>query len=416
MNIIVANGSGYDELIDILKNKTIRTVYQPIVGLDDGHILGYEALSRGPHNSFLESPANLFDIAEKFNRLWEVELLCRTKALENAEELPKGKLLFINVNPEMIKDRKFKKGTTKEYISQFGMNPSNIIFEITEKTAVSDYKSFRKTIDNYVSQGYKIAIDDTGEGYSGLRLLAETNPHYIKIDMALIRDIDKDIIKQELMKTFYSFAKIAGMKLIAEGIETINELNTLIDIGIHYGQGYFLGKPEEKFHLIDDNIKTLIYSRHQLKENNKNCLHEIQIGDIARTDKNLEVTSTIKEAYETIQSTHNLQGVVVCHEIQPIGLIMKSKLELEVALKFKKDEFFNEKIENIMEKNPLILDYSISIKEACKRATSRREDNIYDYIIVTKNNKYYGVVPVRKLLTILNDQMDNLHYICSLTS
>ncbi len=113
MNLVLKNGSRYNELIDILKNKSIRTVYQPIVGLNDGHILGYEALSRGPRDSFFESPANLFDTAEKFNQLWEVELLCRTKALENASGLPKGKLLFINVNPEMIKDRKFKKGSTK---------------------------------------------------------------------------------------------------------------------------------------------------------------------------------------------------------------------------------------------------------------------------------------------------------------
>lgn len=266
MNLVLRRNSNYNEFIDILKNKSIRTVYQPIVGLDDGHILGYEALSRGPRDSFFESPTALFDTAEKFNRLWEVEMLCRTKALENARRLPKGKLLFINVNPEMIKDRKFKKGSTKEYISRFGINPSSIIFEITEKTAVTDYKIFRKTIDNYISQGYKIAIDDTGAGYSGLRLLAETHPQYIKIDMALIRDIDKERIKQELMKTFCSFAKITNMRLIAEGIETIGELNTLIDIGVQYGQGYFLQRPGNEFTSIDQSVKERIILRNQAKD------------------------------------------------------------------------------------------------------------------------------------------------------
>lgn len=407
MSTPAKNICDYNELIQILRNKSIRTVYQPIVSLDNGHILGYEALSRGPCDSFFESPGNLFDAAEHFNRLWELELLCRTKALENARELPTGKLLFINVNPEIIKDRKFKKGSTKDYISKFGMNPSNIIFEITEKTAVSDYKSFRKTIENYISQGYKIAIDDTGAGYSGLRLLTETRPQYIKIDMALVRDIDKESIKQELMKTFYSFAKITNMQLIAEGIETVNELNTLIDIGVQYGQGYFFQRPAAEFTSIGQQVKEKIVSRHQLKVKNETHLYEMKIGEIARIDKVIETTSSIGQVNEALQNVQNLQGLVVCDQTQPVGLIMKSKLYLETSLRSKSDEFLKESIVKIMEKNPLILDYSTSVQEACRKATARSDSNIYDYLIVTQNNKYYGIVSVRKLLTVLNDRIED---------
>jgi EAL domain-containing protein (putative c-di-GMP-specific phosphodiesterase class I)/CBS domain-containing protein len=406
VNIPVGNISDYNELIQILKNKSIRTVYQPIVSLDDGHVLGYEALSRGPCDSFFESPGNLFHVAEHFNRLWELELLCRTKALENARELPTGKLLFINVNPEVIKDRKFKKGSTKDYISKFGMNPSNIIFEITEKTAVSDYKSFRKTIDNYISQGYKIAIDDTGAGYSGLRLLTETRPQYIKIDMALVRDIDKESIKQELMKTFYSFAKITNMQLIAEGIETINELNTLIDIGVQYGQGYFLQRPVAEFTPITQQVKEKIISRYRLKVKTETDLYEMKIGEIARIDKAIETTSSIGQVNENLQNSQNLQGLVVCNQTQPVGLIMKSKLDMEIALRSKSDGFLKEDIGKIMEKNPLILDYFTSLQEACRKVAARSDGNIYDYLIVTKNNEYYGIVSVRRLLTALNDRIE----------
>ncbi len=406
VDLALKNASTYNEFIGILKNKSIRTVYQPIVGLDDGDILGYEALSRGPRDSFFESPANLFDAAEKFNRLWEVEMLCRTKALENANRLPQGKLLFINVNPEMIKDRKFKKGSTKEYISKFGMNPSSIIFEITEKTAISDYKSFRKTIDNYISQGYKIAIDDTGAGYSGLRMLAETHPQYIKIDMELVRDIDKDIIKQELMKTFYSFAKITNMRLIAEGIETINELNTLIDIGVDYGQGYFLQRPGENFSGISQSVKEIIVSRNMMKDFAMISLNEIKIGEIARIDKILQRHSSIGEVYEILQNDYNLQGIVICNQREPVGLMMKPKLKLEIALRLKKEDFLKENVEEIMENNPLILDYAVSVKEACRKVISRREENIYDYCIVTKEQNYYGVVPVGTLLNFINESKE----------
>jgi hypothetical protein len=225
--------------------------------------------------------------------------------------------------------------------------------------------------------------------------------------MALVRDIDKDIIKQELMKTFYSFAKITNMRLIAEGIETINELNTLIDIGVHYGQGYYLQKPATGFPIFNQHVKEMIIFRNQLKDKAETCLQEMKIGEIARIDKGLEVTSSIGEAYEALKSVYQLQGIAVCNQTQPVGLIMRSKLDLEMALSSKKDELLKEDIEIIMERTPLILDYAISIQEACRKATARREENLYDYVIVTKENQYYGVLSVRKLLIVLNDRFEN---------
>jgi len=234
-----------NSLQQIIKNKNIRTLFQPIISLTDGNILGYEALSRGPFGSELERPDALFKAAEEHNLVWEVEYLCRIKAFESASKQKIGKMLFINVDPKIIYNEKFKSGFTSDFIKEYDINPRNIIFEITEKSSVEDYKVFRRIIDNYTNQGYKIALDDTGAGYSGLRMIAETNPQYIKIDMELIRDIDKKPINQALVKALKEFASATNMDIIAEGIETKNELKTIIDIGIKYGQGYLLQKPME---------------------------------------------------------------------------------------------------------------------------------------------------------------------------
>ena len=104
------------ELNKIILEKNISTVFQPIVCLRDGNIIGYEALSRGPESSTLQSPINLFKAAETYNMTWELELLCRTKALEKARFIGKDKFLFINVDPLIFKDKKFNKGFTIEYI------------------------------------------------------------------------------------------------------------------------------------------------------------------------------------------------------------------------------------------------------------------------------------------------------------
>ncbi|NSB25823.1 EAL domain-containing protein [Clostridium saccharoperbutylacetonicum] len=236
-----------EELENIIENKNISTVYQPIVSLLDGEIIGYEALSRGPKDSPLQNPDKLFTAAQVYNKTWELEQLCRIKAIERAADIDKNKYLFINVDPYIFKDEKFKKGFTKEFLEQHNMSPDSIIFEITEKTCIEDYKSFRQALNNYVEQGYKIAIDDTGSGYSGLKMLNETKPHYVKIDMDLIRNVNEDFFKQSLLECFVKLSEATNMKLIAEGIETEEELKTLINLGVYAGQGFFLSRPAGNF-------------------------------------------------------------------------------------------------------------------------------------------------------------------------
>jgi len=207
----------------IINNKEIKTVFQPIISLRDGNILGHEALSRITCESEIENPDMLFTIAGEYNRLWDLELLCRTTALEAAYKFmvpPYSKKLFLNVNPNIMHDESFKKGFTKGFLMQYKIIPENIIFEITERNVIDDITSFKATIDHYKGQNYKIAIDDTGAGYSGLNLISDVNPNYIKLDMKLIRGVDTDSLKFTIVKGMVEFSKASNTYLIAEGIET----------------------------------------------------------------------------------------------------------------------------------------------------------------------------------------------------
>ena len=236
----------HKQLNAVIDNSDIKIVFQPIVSLRDGSVLGYEALSRGPLDTALQNPDALFGVAMECGKLWDLELLCRTKALESACLYGGDIKLFLNVNPYVIHDEKFKSGFTKEYLKNFDFNPENIFFEITEKSALEDSDGFKKTIEHYKRQNYKIAIDDAGAGYSGLNMITDVHPHYIKLDMNLIRDIDKDGYKRVLVKSLYEFCRYANVSLIAEGIETENEMEALIDIGVHYGQGFFIQRPDQQ--------------------------------------------------------------------------------------------------------------------------------------------------------------------------
>ncbi|MGE5630975.1 MAG: EAL domain-containing protein [Caulobacteraceae bacterium] len=255
----IAEASNMDSLEHIIWNRNIRTFFQPIVSLSNGATIGYEALTRGPAGGRYERPDNLFGAASEHNMLWELEYLCRQKAIERAKDMPAGEKLFINVDPKVILDERYKIGFTKELLSSNHIDPTDIVFEITEKTCINDYNGFLKVINNYISQGYTVAIDDTGAGYSGLRMLAEINPQYIKIDMELVRNIEKKAINRALIKALSEFAYATGIHVIAEGIETPDELNTLIGLGIEYGQGFLFRKPTEDFAEIDPDAADIIF-------------------------------------------------------------------------------------------------------------------------------------------------------------
>ena len=231
----------------ILEGKIINPVYQPIISLKDGHIFGYEALSRISDETVQCSIEHLFRIADKMNKLWELETLCRKKALKNAKNMNPEKKLFLNVNPNVIYDAKFKKGFTKERLKKYGLDLLDIVFEITERNAVINKEAFLGSINHYRKEEFKIAIDDVGSGYSGLNAINDVRPDIMKLDMNLIRNIDKDDIKQLLCKAMVDFGKNAGIKVIVEGIETREELKTLIKMDVELGQGYFLAMPQETF-------------------------------------------------------------------------------------------------------------------------------------------------------------------------
>lgn len=386
-------------LKSILKHRDIRIVFQPVVSLSDAEVIGYEALSRGPKGSLLEHPDALFATAAKHDLIWELEYLCRAGALEKAKDIIPAKMIFINVDPNIIKDPRFHKGQTMELLHKFCARTGNVIFEITEKSAIDDYRSFCRILDNYISQGYKIAIDDTGAGYSGLRTIAETRPNFIKVDMELIRDIDKDNLKQAMLKALYDFSLSTNSKIIAEGIETQDELKTLIKIGVPFGQGYFLQKPHPDFLQLSPTVKNTILEFNRVKK--RELYHTpitMPVGKLALQDKVFPSTTLGYAVIDYFSENPNVQGLPIVDNDRPVGLLMKGKFFAKLASQYGVAVYMNRAISHLMDKNPLIVDYNIPLEYVSKSALSRKNDDIYDYILVTKDEQYYGTITVKMLL------------------
>ncbi len=388
-----------DELMNILEHGKIKTVFQPMISLKDGIIMGYEALSRGPADSHLENPTTLFDVARIYGKLWELELLCRIKALENIAVRESQVNIFLNVDPDIINDEKFKKGFTREFLKQFKINPDSIVFEITEKNSISNLESFKKVIDHYKEQGYKIAIDDVGSGYSGLKLITDIHPQYIKLDMNLIRDIDKNGIKHALLKTFYDFCLVTDIKLVAEGIETENELNTLIDMGIEYGQGFFIKRPSQDTGNINPGVREKILKRNRQKSRlYHSSPSSVKIGDVCRNNVTVSPASTGSKVLEIFNENQQIFGIPVVLDNTLKGLIMKDKFYAKLGTQYGFALFLNRPVALIMDKRPLSVDCNTTIDVVSKMAMARKDDKLYDYVIVTQDSRYYGIVTIKDLL------------------
>ncbi|MGR9050816.1 EAL domain-containing protein [Halobacillus faecis] len=233
-----------DVLASYMNENKLFIHYQPIVDIHKESVIGFEALTRFPPSTYFKSPVELFQFADQTNRLFQLEKHTRELAIDSiTAHLKNEQQLWVNLTPNVIHDDSFSPGFTHAVLKNTELNPDQIVFEITEHSAISDFQSFRKLLTHYREQGFKVAIDDVGAGYSSLQMISELKPDYMKIDRSLITDIDQFRGKQYMVEALQHIGKKLGAGIIAEGVETEGECLQLIQMGISLMQGYYFAKP-----------------------------------------------------------------------------------------------------------------------------------------------------------------------------
>lgn len=394
--------------LSILHGGCIKTLFQPIISLTTAEVLGYEALSRAELHSCEIDIEQLFSIAAETRKLWEFEKLCRTKALQNAASKPPGAKLFINVDPNIMYDPALKAGFTCEKLREYGLNPNDVIFEITEKSAIADMEAFTASIRHYQEQHFKIAIDDFGSGYSGLGRACALSPNYIKIDMSLVRGIQQDVSKKSVVGGIVQFCKELGVCLIAEGIETEDELRTLIRLGIDFGQGYFLGKPAERFQNAGAEAKRIILgARQRMVAAGRLSPLFGEIHSICQAKATVQLDDKAIEVYKMMQHDENITEVCVLdRERHVCGVLTREYLFERFGGQFGYNLSAKRLAEGMMTKKFLAVESTASIDDVAMLAMNRSIARVYDSVIVTRHGRYLGVVTVRDLLmTAINMQV-----------
>ncbi len=227
------------DLRETLRTGGLYIDYHPIVSADSRKIFGYEALARGTMRS-MRSPEVMFEVAAQADLIWDLSRLCRNRAIEGMNGLLKdGQLLFMNVDPADFADPAFTEMDLKV------SDPTRVVIEITERTAIKDYPKFRERLKAFRDRGYRFAVDDAGSGYAGLGSIANLEPDFIKLDMSLITCIDSNFIKQNLVETMVRFANDQKAMVIAEGVEREEEFDMVKALGVHLIQGFFVHRPSQ---------------------------------------------------------------------------------------------------------------------------------------------------------------------------
>jgi EAL domain-containing protein (putative c-di-GMP-specific phosphodiesterase class I) len=220
---------------------TLWIAYQPIVRTIDGSVFGYEALMRSEESS-LSQPAALLDAAERLDRLAGLGRVVRSRAILPMEHVPKELSLFVNLHPaELLDDELLSPDAPMTAVAH------RIFLEITERAAIHNVLEIRDRVAQLRRAGYRIAVDDLGAGYAGLTSFATLEPDVVKLDMALTQGSDTSPLKRRLIGAMRNVCDDLGILIVAEGIETAAELDTVTELGCDFVQGFYLAAPERGF-------------------------------------------------------------------------------------------------------------------------------------------------------------------------
>jgi EAL domain-containing protein (putative c-di-GMP-specific phosphodiesterase class I) len=235
-----------ERLLEIIQNRELWTAFQPIVELGSGRSMGWEGLSRGPRGSDLEPPTVLFGRAARYGVTEELERACRRQAFIDWRVFGQRGRLFLNTVPGTIRDTSFLGRGVFDYLGP-ELAPRDVTLEITERQVIENLNLYREAMHSFTDLGFSFAIDDVGAGYSGLETVAVLRPAYLKIDIALVRDVHQKKVSQQVVKAILDMGEGLGASVIAEGIQTREEVQALQEIGVKWGQGYFYARPVDPY-------------------------------------------------------------------------------------------------------------------------------------------------------------------------
>ncbi|WP_233201263.1 GGDEF domain-containing protein [Chromobacterium alticapitis] len=376
------------ELEEIIGLRKLQPVFQPIVDLETGSILGYEGLIRGPSDSMLHSPMMLFEAAERCQMLLALDQACLRACAERFAELALPGLLFVNTSPETLLVQGQRPASILSFFGQIGLDCQRVILELTETRPNGGYLALREVTNGCRQGGLRIALDDLGEGFSNLRLWSELRPDFVKLDKHFVQNIHLDPLKEQFVRSMVDISRQSGALLVAEGIESPAELRTLCRLGVRYGQGYLLARPQacpaRELPLRHD-LLPWAGSRRQGWRNQP--LARDLMMDVAP----MESRVPNEAAYRRFAANPDCFAIPVVEDGVPVGLLRRHHLLESFAKPFNRELYGKKPCHVMMDKQPLVVNADINVQELSSLVVAAEQRYLVDGFIITENGRYLGM-------------------------
>lgn len=239
------NARRRERLRDLIVQRQLTTVFQPILEMAGRKVCAYEALIRGPAGSEVASPNLLFNLAAHAELVPELDRACCECTFTSAAGMPKEVLLFANVVPALINDPLFRAQVVNQGV--YGVDPKRLVLELNEGVAIRSYEVLSHGIAELRAHGVRVAVDDLGAGYANLDYVLRLRPDFLKLDISLIHGVHESPVKRALVSSMVEVGHAVGATLIAEGIEERAEYEALVSLGVRWGQGFLFARPSAGF-------------------------------------------------------------------------------------------------------------------------------------------------------------------------
>ncbi len=379
-----------------MRNKALYPVFQPIVKLDDGAVYAHEALIRGPQGTALHTPDALLRAAAEEGLGYTFETACVNATLRSWGRMQTAGRLFVNVSAEALitaYDRRGQQGLL-EWIHDFHVTPRMLVLEITEHQRVDNMDRLAEVVQEIRAAGIALALDDFGDGRSSLRLWSQIKPEVVKIDKYFTRNISAHGDKLKTIQALQHIATIFGTALVAEGIETAEDLRVLRDVGIEYGQGYFLGRPEAV------PLQHLSAAPAQVLQERQVAVFP-ELGRLSQGGhlRSLSLVRAPTVSPETLNDelariflvNSALHAVAVVEGERPVGIINRVHFMNEYSKLYYREVWGRKPCVVHANMQPRLIEREHSVDELVGILTSQDQRYLSDGFIATDNGRYVGI-------------------------
>ncbi len=393
---------------DLVEHRLLTTHFQPIADLSDGRVYAHEALIRGPEKSPLAKPDALFEAAHRDRFGFELEVECVRQALESWSAIASTGRLFVNFSASSLVRTLTERGIEDviDAAAAYGVAPSSIVIELTEHEQVSSIDALVGVCTTLRRHGIGIALDDFGDGRSSLRLWSELKPDIVKIDKYFLKDLARHGDKLQTLRALLQIAETFGSKLVAEGLEGLEDLRLARDLGISYGQGWALGRPQGMpLDALPQAASEVLHSRDiavfpELKRASNGGFTASRLLIPASP---VEPGTTHDTVYSMLCEPDALHALAVVDGGRPVALINRGQFIASYARPYFKELYGNKPCTLFASLAPMTIEIHTGIEDLTHVLTSGDQRYLTEGFVITEGGRYRGLGTGQQLVRAVTE-------------